>query len=107
MAALSIQVWAEALHNPRVGPPFRRMLSQAKAEIADILSDHQDGGYLPVEVSAAALSTVLIGILPGYILQLALLGPEAVQGTADALHALWPQPGSKTQSGGKADHSAA
>jgi hypothetical protein len=31
-----------------------------------------------------------MAILPGYILQLALLGPEAVEGIPDAVRALWP-----------------
>lgn len=111
LAALSVQVWAEALRNPQVGPQFKRMLMQTKAEVADILRDHQDAGYLPADVPAAALSTILVGILPGYILQLALLGPEAAHGIADALRALWPQPGGDAESGGEAasdaDHSAA
>jgi TetR/AcrR family transcriptional regulator, transcriptional repressor of aconitase len=36
------------------------------------------------------VATVLMSIVPGYILQLALLGPKAVDGAADAVHALWP-----------------
>ena len=41
-------------------------------------------GELP-ETAAALLS-----VLPGYILQLALLGPEAVDGVPEALRSLWP-----------------
>jgi hypothetical protein len=33
---------------------------------------------------------VLISIVPGYILQLTLLGAAAVEGVPDAVRALWP-----------------
>jgi hypothetical protein len=93
LAELSVQVWAEALRNPHLGPQYRGMLMQTRAEVADIVRDHQDAGHLPPCVSATALADVLVSVLPGYILQLALLGPNAVTGIADALRALWPHSG--------------
>jgi hypothetical protein len=33
---------------------------------------------------------MLISIVPGYILQLALLGPAAMDGAPNAVRALWP-----------------
>ncbi|MET8538922.1 TetR/AcrR family transcriptional regulator [Streptomyces sp. NPDC005065] len=94
LTELSVQVWAEALRNPHLGPQYRRMLMQTRAEVTDIVRDHQDAGHLPPNVPATALADVLISILPGYILQLALLGPNTIPGIADALRALWPHPGS-------------
>ncbi|MFF3462406.1 TetR/AcrR family transcriptional regulator [Streptomyces sp. NPDC002619] len=92
LAQLSVQVWAEALRNPHLRPQYRRMLTQTRTEIADIVRDHQHTGHLPPHVPATALADVLVSILPGYILQLALLGPHAQPGITDALHALWPHP---------------
>jgi TetR/AcrR family transcriptional regulator, transcriptional repressor of aconitase len=36
------------------------------------------------------LATTLLSLVPGYLLQLALLGPVAVDGVPDAVRALWP-----------------
>jgi general stress protein 26 len=44
----------------------------------------------PGDVPADAMAAVLVSVLPGYILQLALLGPEAVDGIPEAVRALWP-----------------
>jgi len=44
----------------------------------------------PAGPSAESLASVTIAILVGYIQQLALLGPDAVADTPDALRALWP-----------------
>ncbi|MFD9001485.1 TetR/AcrR family transcriptional regulator [Streptomyces sp. NPDC059582] len=100
LAELSVQVWAEALRNPRLGSQYRHMLTQTRAEIANIVRDHQDTRRLPPSVPATALADVLVSILPGYILQLALLGPNTMHGIAEALRALWPYPGSDETSGG-------
>ena len=35
------------------------------------------------------MGALFMSIVPGYILQLALLGPEAVDGAADAIRTLW------------------
>ncbi len=90
LAALSVQVWAEALRNPRLGPQYQRMLAQTRAEIADIVRHHQNAGHLAPDISPVSLTNVLVGILPGYILQLALLGPGTMHGILDPLPALWP-----------------
>ncbi|MGW1726725.1 TetR/AcrR family transcriptional regulator [Streptomyces sp. NPDC002306] len=95
LAELSVQVWAEALRNPRLGRQYRHMLTQTRAEVAAIVRDHQDDRHLPPDVPATALADVLVSILPGYILQRALLGPQTMVGFAEALHALWPHPDSE------------
>lgn len=93
LAQLSVQVWAESLRNPRLHPQYGRMLAEARAEVAGIVRTQQDAGHLPASVPAAALTDALVGSLLGHILQLALLGPDAAPGSADALRALWPPPG--------------
>jgi len=36
------------------------------------------------------LASTLLCLIPGYLLQVALLGPAAVDGVPDAVRALWP-----------------
>jgi len=42
------------------------------------------------DVTADAMADAMVSVLPGYILQLALLGPEAVDGVPEALRSRWP-----------------
>jgi AcrR family transcriptional regulator len=89
-AGLALLVWAEALRNPALAEQFTALLAQMRADLAEVVQEHQGAGRLPQDVTADAVATVLIGTVPGYILQLALLGPAAVAGVPDAVRALWP-----------------
>ena len=86
LGKLALLVWAEALRSPSIAGRFKTMLTQMRALFAEIVREHQSPG----DVSADAMAAALFSVLPGYILQLALLGPEAVAGVPDAVRALWP-----------------
>jgi TetR/AcrR family transcriptional regulator, transcriptional repressor of aconitase len=90
LAGIGVQAWSEALSNPRIGVAFGQLLSALRGELANVISRHQKTAALPTEPSAESLAGVLIGVLVGHLLQLALLGPEAVADTPNALKALWP-----------------
>ncbi|HEX6525833.1 MAG TPA: TetR/AcrR family transcriptional regulator [Streptosporangiaceae bacterium] len=94
LGGIAAQVWAEALRNPQLAAKFTGLLDELRDEIAAMVRQHQEAGTLPPGVSAEALSTILVGIVPGYMLQVALLGPSAAAGVSDALRALWPNPSS-------------
>ncbi|MFI5694633.1 TetR/AcrR family transcriptional regulator [Kribbella sp. NPDC051586] len=90
LAGIGVQAWSESLSNPRIGMAFGQMLSTLRTELAEVISRHQRTAALPADPSAEALAGVMIGVLVGHLLQLALLGPEAVADTPTALKALWP-----------------
>lgn len=90
LAGIGVQAWSEALSNPRIGVAFGQMLSTLRAELADVISRHQTTSALPSEPSAESLAGVMIGVLVGHLLQLAILGTDAVADTPAALRALWP-----------------
>ncbi|MGX7679668.1 TetR/AcrR family transcriptional regulator [Jatrophihabitans sp. DSM 45814] len=90
LGGLAILVWAEALRNPSLADEFNALLRQLKAAVADLVAVHQRSGHLPADVTADALATVLMSIMPGYLLQLSLLGPDSVEGATEAVRALWP-----------------
>ena len=79
LGKLALLVWAEALRSPSIAGRFKTMLTQMRAAFAEIVRDHQSPG----DVSADAMAAALFSVLPGYILQLALLGPEAVAGVPE------------------------
>jgi TetR/AcrR family transcriptional regulator, transcriptional repressor of aconitase len=90
LAGLAVQVWGEALRNPHLREPFAAMLTDIKAEVVDVIRHDQQAGRLPASASPESLASVLVAILPGCILQLAMAGPEALNGVPEALRALWP-----------------
>jgi TetR/AcrR family transcriptional regulator, transcriptional repressor of aconitase len=90
LAGLAVQVWGEALRNAHLREPFAAMLTEMKAEVVEVIRHDQRAGRLPVSASPESLASVLVAILPGCILQLAMVGPEALSGVPDALRALWP-----------------
>jgi hypothetical protein len=64
-------------------------------ELTALVAGHQQAGQLPGEVAADAMARALVSMMAGYILQLTMLGPDAVAAVPDAVRALWPvsQPG--------------
>jgi AcrR family transcriptional regulator len=92
LGGLAILAWAEALRNPSLAAQFSELLTRMRDDLADVVRAQQKVGGLPTDVTAEALAGVLMSIVPGYILQLSLLGPESVDGAAEAARALWSSP---------------
>jgi len=85
LGQIALLVWAEALRSPVIAARFTSMLTQVRGGLAEIVREHEEAPGAPAD----ALAAVLLSIVPGYILQLALLGPAAVAGLPDAVRALW------------------
>ena len=90
LGKLTVIVWSEALRNPSLAARFTALVAQLRASLADVIQQYP--GNLPRDVSADVLATALLSLVPGYLLQLALLGSSAVDGVPDAVRALWPEP---------------
>jgi hypothetical protein len=85
----------------RFSPIARSHLLQS-ARVAREAPDYRPPDYLRREheagrrhrwymtVPADILAATLICLVPGYLLQLAILGPDAVDGVPGAVRALWP-----------------
>ena len=85
---LTVIVWSEALRNPLLAARFNDLVTQLRTSLAEVIQ--QSPGNLPGDVPPDVLATTLLALVPGYLLQLVLLGPEAVAGVPDAVRALWP-----------------
>jgi TetR/AcrR family transcriptional regulator, transcriptional repressor of aconitase len=88
LGKLTVIVWSEALRNPSLAARFTALVTQVRAILAEVIQQSQ--GNLPAGVPADVLASALLSLVPGYLLQLALLGPAAVDGVPDAVRALWP-----------------
>jgi AcrR family transcriptional regulator len=93
LGQIAVLVWGEALRSPSIAARFRDMLTQMRAGLAELVGARQDSAGLPASVPADTLAAALLSIVPGYILQLVMLGPAAVDGIPDAVRALWPPQG--------------
>jgi AcrR family transcriptional regulator len=88
LGKLTVIVWSEAVRNPALNALFTDLVTQLRATLAEVI-EHSPAS-LPAGVSADVLAATLMAIVPGYLLQLALIGPTAVDGVPDAVRALWP-----------------
>jgi AcrR family transcriptional regulator len=88
LGKLTVIVWSEALRNPALAARFADMVTQIRASLAEVIE--QSSPDPPAGVPADILSAALICLVPGYLLQLAILGPAAVDGVPGAVRALWP-----------------
>lgn len=88
LGKLTVIVWSEALRNPLLAARFADMVAQLRASLVEVIE--QSSQNLPAGVPADILAATLICLVPGYLLQLAILGPAAVDGVPGAVRALWP-----------------
>ena len=79
LGGLALLVWAEALRSPGLAAQFRDLFARLRADLAMVVREQQRGDELPGGVSAEAVATVMLSVVPGCMLQLALTGPEAVR----------------------------
>ena len=92
VGSIAVLVWSEALRNPAMAGRLAEMLGQVRDDLAEVVREHQGAGDMPAGVPADGLAAALMSIVPGYIMQLAVLGPATVEGVCDAVRELWPQP---------------
>lgn len=90
LARLAVLAWSESLRNPALADRFADLFAQIRADLTEIVRNQQRAGNLPAEVPAEAVAAVFLAIVPGSILQLATLGPAALDGIPAAAEALWP-----------------
>ena len=85
-ATLAVQVWSEALRNPTLAAQFVDLASKLRAYYGELAYD----ALLPEGVSAASFAEAVGSIVPGFILQLALFGPDAARELPGTVRAMWP-----------------
>jgi AcrR family transcriptional regulator len=68
---IGVQVWAEALVNPRLMKIVRRGVDGPRAALRDLIGRAQRQGDLPADLDADATAAVLIATFQGLVLQLA------------------------------------
>ncbi len=88
--AMAVLSWSEALRNPELARRFEVLIAPMRADLANVVREHQANGDLPKHPAPEALAAVLMSIVSGFIIQLALFEAPAESGFAEAVRALWP-----------------
>jgi AcrR family transcriptional regulator len=68
---VGIQIWAEALRNPRVGQLVRRGVDRPRALLAGLVRRARRRGELPAGIDPDAAARAMIALFQGFLLQLA------------------------------------
>jgi AcrR family transcriptional regulator len=90
LAGLAVLVWAEALRNDELRDRLTTLLHALRSDLTKTVRARQRSGDITSDVGADAIAALLISTVPGYIVQLALLGPATVNKVPAAALALWP-----------------
>jgi TetR/AcrR family transcriptional regulator, transcriptional repressor of aconitase len=85
-AAIALVVWSEALRNPALATRLRESFDEAAAALAETARSSPTGTKLAPDV----LATLLLCVLPGYLLQVAIRGADAVAPIPDAVRKVFP-----------------
>ncbi|HYY19079.1 MAG TPA: TetR/AcrR family transcriptional regulator [Streptosporangiaceae bacterium] len=100
VGGMAILVWSEALRNPALAVQLQVLLAGMYEDFTRLAADHQRAGELPGGAPAEAIARLLVAVMAGSILQLTVLGPDAVSDVGAAARALWPRPASSRTAAG-------
>jgi len=73
-ARMALQVWGEALQNPRLRDLVAGVYQTIRARFVQLARQAQNEGQLPPDADPEEAGLVLFGLVPGFILQLVLVG---------------------------------
>jgi TetR/AcrR family transcriptional regulator, transcriptional repressor of aconitase len=86
-AAIALMVWSEALRNPELAERLRESFDEAGAALAETV---RAGSPTGAELAPDVLAKTLLCVLPGYLLQVAILGADAVAALPGVVRQLFP-----------------
>ena len=86
-AAIALVGWSEALRNPALAARLRESFDQAGAALAETA---RASSPPDTELAPDVLAKTLLCVLPGYLLQVAIQGDDAVAPIPDAVRKLFP-----------------
>jgi TetR/AcrR family transcriptional regulator, transcriptional repressor of aconitase len=85
-ATMAVLVWSEATRNPALRARLDALLDELQVDFGGFA----DAEQLPAGVEPESFGNVLASIVAGFILQLAVIGPDSSEDLSAAVRALWP-----------------
>jgi AcrR family transcriptional regulator len=71
---MAIQVWGESLRNPNLSELLARVYPRIRSAFVRLAARAREEGQLPEHTDPEQAGSVLFGLVPGYFLQLILVG---------------------------------
>ncbi|PKV99551.1 TetR family transcriptional regulator [Amycolatopsis echigonensis] len=90
LANMAVLVWSEAQRNRELADRLTAATVEMSAEVAGLVRDRQEAGAW-TGAPAEALAQAILSLLPGFLFNLALAGPDGVAGFPNAVRTLLPQ----------------
>jgi AcrR family transcriptional regulator len=73
-ARLALQVWAEAVRSPALNETLRGEFRRVRGSLTQLVRAYQSRGLMAADTPPEQVAQVLIGLLPGFVFQHALIG---------------------------------
>jgi AcrR family transcriptional regulator len=89
LAVMALMVWSEALRDAALAERLKAATVVMSQDMAALVRERQRAGVW-TGASTEALAQVILSMLPGFLFNLALLGPDGVAGFPDAIRTLLP-----------------
>jgi AcrR family transcriptional regulator len=89
LAVMALMVWSEALRDAALAERLKAATVVMSQDMAALVHERQRAGVW-TGASTEALAQVILSMLPGFLFNLALLGPDGVAGFPDAIRTLLP-----------------
>jgi AcrR family transcriptional regulator len=74
VARLALQVWGEAVRDPALAETLTDEVRRVRGLLTRLVQVYQAQGRMPDDLPAEQVGRVLVGLLPGFVFQHALLG---------------------------------
>jgi AcrR family transcriptional regulator len=88
LTALAVHTWTEALRNPEIHQLVAELYTQIRNGLAELVHRHQRAGTIPADIDPHAAARPLFALIPGFVVQRLLLGPEEPASYAAAISAI-------------------
>jgi AcrR family transcriptional regulator len=73
-ARLALQVWGEAVRSPALNATLRSEVRRVRGSLTRLVQAYQARGLMDADTPPEQVAQVLIGLLPGFVFQHALIG---------------------------------
>jgi len=85
---LALQVWAEAVRSPPMADLTKHVFGRIRGLAEQLVARYQERGDIAAGVPAPAVARVIVGLLPGFVLQRVLIGDVEAEEFRAGLRAL-------------------
>lgn len=88
LARMAIQIWGEAVRSPELAERLRDLVRTMRELATQLVRNYQRRGEISPRVPAERVAPILLGVLPGFMLQQALFGDVDPAMAGEAIRAL-------------------